>query len=193
MKSLNNFSDNESDQWEVMQEFKILFKDELLTVQLVCIYHPAPELYFFVSDPPHKRTLMKRKLLPPDKIIWLSNWNMEDAAELTDIIAEQTGIVLPLNETNNPFEYNGDITVDYYCAIINDIKVIKAKAPYGNNIYYKIFLDGTISELVRIKTIQGLSEDSWIPGDNTFLQFEELNILKSLVETFEQYNQWRQL
>lgn len=191
MKSLNNFSDSEGDQWEVMQEFKISFKDVLLTVQLVCVYLPAPEMYFFVSDPPNKRTLMKRKLLSNGQTIWISNWSLEDATAFTDIIAKQTGLVLPVNETNNPFKYQGDITVTQYWSVLNDIKIIKAKAPFGNNIYYKVFLDDKVLTLVRMEAVQNLFEESWLPDEDTFLQPEDVKTLISLVKAFEKRNQWK--
>ena len=65
---------------------------------------------------------------------WLSSFTQQDATDLANLIEEQTSIALPDKETNNTFEYSGDIHKTIYTCQLTVKRFCKLFTQYQNSI-----------------------------------------------------------
>lgn len=120
---------------------------------------------------------------------WISALSQEDSQALADLIEKQTGIVLPEEQSNNPFEYKGDIRIKIYAYEAPGLTIRKAKSPFGNEMYYKITFP---NRSITFGFFHWLwcPEGSWQAVEPP-IDTEELAPLISLVNTCEKNNVWR--
>lgn len=64
-------------------------------------------------------------------------------------IERQLGYPLPESESNNPFEYDGDIEIRITKFLLGQIPVEKAKAPYSSNLWYRVYFPKRVIELEK--------------------------------------------
>lgn len=191
MRHFNNFNDRDIEAWEVMKEFTVLFKGEQFRMQLICMFIRYPEYYFFIKEPEERSCLIGKLVTSDGRIFWNSRLSQEDAQELMMLIEQQTGLVLPEKHSNNPFKYQGDIHIRIYWIKKNGVTIKKAKAPFGNDMYYQIIFDGG-----RTFTFGKFFDDPtdgdgrWWPVEPMF-DPDELKPFISLAETCDLYNKWK--
>lgn len=175
MKTLSNT--------EVLKRFEVRFKGKLLPVQLLRLQASlAPEYFFFVTIGEDKM-LLKRTFLRGEPI-WIGTGALshEDTQLLGPEIEKQLGNPLPPPESNNPFEYKGDIQITKTKFFLGSIPVEKAKAPYSPDIFYRIYTSAAIIELAKLFFLN--QEGQWILNkpDLDRKQFKELT---ELIDSYE--------
>lgn len=92
-------------------------------------------------------------------------------------IERQLGCGLPAKESNNPFEYKGDVEIRVTRFFFGTLPIEKAKAPYSSNVVYRIY---TPIEMIEIeKSFYFTKEGQWHLNTNNLLpsRFKEITDL----------------
>jgi len=135
---------------EVLKRFQVTFNGKLLPVELLRLQASlAPEYFFFVKIN-EENMLLKRSVLLGQPV-WIGGnaISHEDAQLLGPEIEKELGHPLPPSESNNPFEYSGDLEITITNFFLGEIPVEKAKAPYSSNIFYRVYFSSAIIEMEK--------------------------------------------
>ena len=168
----------------VLKSFEVTFKGKLFPVELLRLQSRyAPEYYFFVTVD-DKKTLLKRTLLRGEPF-WLAGGvlSVEDSQLLGPEIERQLGNPLPPCESNNPFDYKGDIQIIVEKFFLGELLMEKAKAPYSQDLYYRIHTSNHIVEVV--KTLDWNNEWNWLLNKPN-LEPKHFDMLTELIDLFEE-------
>lgn len=134
---------------------------------------------------------MSRLITHDNKIIWNSKLSQEESHQLALLIEEQTGIVLPEKHNNNPFEYKGDIEIRIYYVTKDNITARKAKAPFGQDMYYQVILDNAETySFGKFHFLNSPPDGEWYPVD-PLTDIQRFEPFISLVETINRHNRWQ--
>lgn len=150
---------NDSDSFPLMAEYVLKYKGEECKVQVVNTGTAGAHISFLVFLRNDSFLLNKTRLTGGD-IIWIGKSGLSEDQQFGEWIESQIGYELPLPETNNPFEYTGEVHIEISEFVVNGIKVEKAKAPYSKDIYYRVSA-AEWSEPIIICKFFFMDEPSW--------------------------------
>jgi hypothetical protein len=181
--------------WHELNRFIIQYKGRKLPVQFICSKSKKwPPDYFFLVNYP-RRPFMVHKMIINRKLYWTCGGNLrvDEWEELGLEIERQSGITLPLQDSDNPFIYTGKKKIKFYSCTTNDITVIKALSPFGRYAYYKIFLTMTPPETFIIsENWFFLTRDfnRWMAVEPEVLPGEMLEFLGTVADQAEKLDRW---
>ncbi len=168
----------------VLKTFEVTFKGKLFPVELLRLQsNYAPEYYFFVTVD-DKKTLLKRTYLRGEPF-WIAGGvlSVEDSQQLGPEIERQLGNPLPPCETNNPFDYKGDIQITVEKIVLGELLIEKAKAPFSADLYYRIHTSVAIIEMAKLFYLGNLT--SWVLNKPE-LEHQHFKKLTDLIDLYEE-------
>jgi hypothetical protein len=175
MKTLSNT--------EVLKSFEVTFNGKLIPVKLLRLQASlAPEYFFFVTIGEEKM-LLKRTYLNAIPV-WIggSALSHQETQLLGPEIEKQLGHPFPPPESNNPFEYKGDIQITKTKFLLGNIPAEKAKAPYSSNIVYRIYMSTLMIEVE--KSFFFSKEGQWLLNSPN-LRPEHFKAFTDLIDVYE--------
>lgn len=189
MKNSGHKPKSTQDGCKVINEYRVIFQGEQLTVQYVCMQAVFPQYFFLITAPEEKKCLIK-KVIISEKIYWVSQSALMETADLGKAIEEETGVMLPDNQTNNPFEYKGNKAIPILEYSVKDIVILKANAVFGRDKYYRVILNGKTFSIGLFYWDTDSDEGTWWPVDPA-IDGNALEVLSSLVNSCELVNKWK--
>lgn len=159
-----------------------MFKGKQLPVELLRLQSSlAPDYFFFVTIGNDKALLKRSSANGQTAWIGGSPLSHQDAQLLGPEIEKQLGHSLPRAESNNPFEYKGDIEITITKFFLGKLPIERAKAPYSSNLVYRIYTPVLMIELE--KSFYFTEKGQWHLNTNNLLPKR----FKQLTELIDQY------
>ncbi|NCU04906.1 MAG: hypothetical protein GXC73_13050 [Chitinophagaceae bacterium] len=167
----------------VLKRFEVNFKGRLLPVQLIRLQpFYAPQYYFLVTV--DDQQIMITRTYLKDKPFWIGGgvMSVEDIQMLGPEIEKQLGNPLPPCESNNPFEYEGDLQINVEKIMLGELLIEKAKAPYSADLYYRIHTSNVMIEVAKFFDNDG---GIWVLSKPS-LGREQFNMFTELIDLYEE-------